>query len=182
MKTRQKLYDIHPDPAATRTPPTPQVLPSPSIVDRTLRFYCAERDLAKQHVPLHTQPPSTAAAATPFAAAARHPQRVAWQQSGGGGQHALLAVAASHPDVSVALQAVAASAGGGPGTGDGRGGGAAGGTGAQEVVIKYKCGASPEVAHFHVWLYADGHMARPVEVWQVRRGGLGKPQHQGAGC
>ncbi|KAG2438730.1 hypothetical protein HXX76_005275 [Chlamydomonas incerta] len=36
-----------------------------------------------------------------------------------------------------------------------------------EVYVKYKIGAAPEVAHFYVLLYMDRLMARPVEVWQV---------------
>jgi hypothetical protein len=35
------------------------------------------------------------------------------------------------------------------------------------VHIKYKCGASPDVVQFLVWLYADASMAQPLEVWQV---------------
>lgn len=40
-------------------------------------------------------------------------------------------------------------------------------TGGTELVLKYKCGAAPEVAHFYVWLYADSQMAKPLEAWQV---------------
>lgn len=37
-----------------------------------------------------------------------------------------------------------------------------------EVYIKFKTGAAPEVAHFYVLLYSDRLLARPIEVWQVR--------------
>jgi hypothetical protein len=33
--------------------------------------------------------------------------------------------------------------------------------------MKYKCGTSPDVVQFLVWLYADASMAQPLEIWQV---------------
>ncbi|KXZ51260.1 hypothetical protein GPECTOR_13g747 [Gonium pectorale] len=36
-----------------------------------------------------------------------------------------------------------------------------------ELYIKFKVGAAPEVSHFFILLYLDRLMARPVEVWQV---------------
>ncbi|GFR44041.1 hypothetical protein Agub_g5201 [Astrephomene gubernaculifera] len=59
--------------------------------------------------------------------------------------------ACSHPDV---ILGVGSSA-------------LAGGPDRDEVYVKYKVGAAPEVAHFYVLLYLDRLMARPVEVWQV---------------
>lgn len=40
--------------------------------------------------------------------------------------------------------------------------------GGVEVHIKYKCGPSPDVVQFYLWLYGDACMAQPLEVWQVR--------------
>ena len=40
---------------------------------------------------------------------------------------------------------------------------------APQVYVKYKCGSAPQVTHFYVLLYLDRLMARPVEIWQVRK-------------
>lgn len=63
---------------------------------------------------------------------------------------ALLA-AASRPDVTVDVSSAAV----------------AGSKGLGEVSLRFKCGLSPEVVQFHVWLYGDACMAKPLEVWQV---------------
>lgn len=72
----------------------------------------------------------------------------------GGALHHL-AAAASHPEVITGTgSAGLAGTGGGDSSRD-------------EVYIKYKCGAAPEVTHFYVLLYADRLLSKPVEVWQV---------------
>lgn len=46
--------------------------------------------------------------------------------------------------------------------------GSSGESGGAQLSLRFKCGTSPEVCHFHVWVYADALQARPLEVWQVR--------------
>jgi hypothetical protein len=55
--------------------------------------------------------------------------------------------------------------------GRGHSGGSSGEAGGAQLSLRFKCGTSPEVCHFHVWVYADALQARPLEVWQVRDGG-----------
>jgi hypothetical protein len=121
------------------------------MIDRTLRYHCPERDIMRVAVPLGSSTGSAAAA--------------------GAAAGACIVAAASRPDVTVS---VAAPAGGqrqqqqqqlgGPTAGLA----AAAAKGQAEVQIKYKCGASPDVVQFLVWLYGDASMAQPLEVWQVR--------------
>jgi hypothetical protein len=132
----------------------PQIKPRPLIIDRTLRYHCPERDVMRAAVPLGSSPSSAAAAAA---------------ASG-----ACLAAAASRPDVTVSVAGLVGSqrqqqqqqlAGASDAV-----------KGQAQVHIKYKCGPSPDVVQFLVWLYADASMAQPLEVWQVR------PASQGWCC
>lgn len=109
-----------------------ELVPKPLIIDRTFRFYHAERCLMRQTVRLRHLPGADVA----FPGATLRN----------------LAVASSHPDVI---------------TGAGSAGLAGGESERDEVYIKFKCGAAPEVTHFYVLLYTDRLLSRPVEVWQV---------------
>jgi hypothetical protein len=126
----------------------PQVKPRPLIIDRTLRYHCPEWDIMRVAVPLGSSTSSAAAAAA----------------AAGAG----IVAASSRPDVTVSVLGLAG------GQRQQQLGGlaaptaAGAGVGSQaEVQIKYKCGASPDVVQFLVWLYADASMAQPLEVWQV---------------
>lgn len=63
----------------------------------------------------------------------------------------VVTAAASRPDVAVAVSSACTSSGRPEG----------------ELSIRFKCGLSPEVVQFYIWIYADACMARPLEVWQV---------------
>eukprot|EP00775_Hariotina_reticulata_P006048 gene6048-6286_t len=118
-----------------------QIKPRPLIIDRTLRYHCPERHVLRAGVPLASQP-GTAQQLLKAAAAGS------------------LVAAASLPGVTVSVSFTHR------GTAAAVGGRGSKGTLGQ-VSIKYKTGMSPEVVQFLVWLYGDGSMAQPLEVWQV---------------
>lgn len=137
-----------------------QATPKPLIVDRTLRYYCPERDLLQVSLPLSSSAssragglPVPAQGVTGLASAGGSAQWTAVSDN----QLVMLAVTAAPQQQQQPQGGRAQSSS----SSSGEGGGA-------QLSLRFKCGTSPEVCHFHVWVYADALQARPLEVWQVR--------------
>ena len=159
-------------------------MPQPIIVDRTLRYYCAEKEVLKLTFPMADSSSSCSPGGAPGNNTIHNISEAGCSSA------PWRAAVADHPEVMLRLQrgdrafgsssAQPQTAGGcgGPGVGAvGYGAevlGAEGQGGDREcqgrtvLSVGFKCGLSPTVTHFHVWLYADSQTARPVEVWQVR--------------
>jgi hypothetical protein len=126
-----------------------QVNPQAVIVDRTLRYYCAEKEVLRLTFPASSSSCSSEVAYNNphwSAALSDHPDVRLQIEKGGQGydlaQNIALAGTDAAPGISNCHRATTLS-------------------------LAFKCGLSPTVAQFHVWLYEDNQTARPVEVWQV---------------